>query len=571
MTNGEVHKDVAGVARVDNTFNSGVTFISDETAGKFSQHVRVSNIRAVTRCKRKHPSRQPHCNGNGTEAESKEDFLRNNVNGIKGHNYSKRSVVKNHVNITSKCESITESNCGLEVPIVRSNVTRLKRKRKDDDRNGRCLVNGACVKPEIIRDKQKPCQEGAQSNDGSCHEISTRVDKVEKAEIAGDQTESLRRKVTVPKHSDSNISRLKGDNSNGIPKGKSTGNNFVNTNQTNFKPVRLKRNRITRNLGPNDTEPRKLNHDRTTDKEDVSTISCHHTSSVRHKNNNAHKATANNDSRLNNDEKGAKERDKSVNKLEICKSKDADTVKFNGRKHRLNRHTVINGAKFSDVRVESFNKNGTVNVTCGTAVKENGSTVDKRIETLKIWNACSLGTTKSYTKEGVLRRDDESRVINNGEAEVKRNGPSLDPCGTSSMISDIDGSHKVSVDNFMKGGSVEIDVTSQCYCKWTNCHEKLNDALELKQHVKELHVKGMIGSDLFFCFWEGCKVYNKPSSSYKWLVKHVNFHVGVRPFQCVIEPCQLSFASQSALIRHVQSHLRMKKLILDLNHLVVKK
>ena len=67
-------------------------------------------------------------------------------------------------------------------------------------------------------------------------------------------------------------------------------------------------------------------------------------------------------------------------------------------------------------------------------------------------------------------------------------------------------------------------------------------------------MKGMIGSDLFFCFWKGCKVYNKPSSSYQWLVKHVNFHVGVRPFQCVIEPCQLSFASQSALIRHVQSH-----------------
>ena len=552
MTNGEVHKDVEGAARVDNRFNSGVTFISDETACKFSQHVKISNIRAVTRGKRKYSSREPQCNGNGTEAESKEDFLRNTVNDIKRRNYSKSSMISNHVNITSKCESITESSCGLEVPIVTSNVTRLKRKRKDDARNEGCLVNGACVKTEIIRDKQTPSQEGAQSNEGNYHEISTRADNVEKAEIAGDQTESFSGKDT--KISGPSILRTRDDTSNGIPKEKSTGKNFVNTNPTNFKPVRLKRNRITRNLGPNDTEPGNLNHDRTTDKEDVSTISCHHTSSVCHENNSAHKATANSDIKLNNDEKGAKERDKSVNKHEICTSKDAGTIKLNGRKHRLNHHTVINGTKFSDVRVKRFNKNGAVKDTCGTAVKENGSTADKRTEKLKIWNDCSLGTTKSYTKEGVLHRGDESRDSNNGEAEVRRNGPSLDPCGTSSKISDIDGNHKVSVDKFMKGGNAEIDATSHCYCKWINCHEKLNDALELKQHVKELHVKGMIGSDLFFCFWEGCKVYNKPSSSFKWLVKHVNFHVGVRPFQCVIEPCQLSFASQSALIRHVQSH-----------------
>jgi len=99
-----------------------------------------------------------------------------------------------------------------------------------------------------------------------------------------------------------------------------------------------------------------------------------------------------------------------------------------------------------------------------------------------------------------------------------------------------------------------VSTSSSVVCNWVNCDAKLSDAMELKTHVKEVHVKPMAASDLFFCFWKGCKVYNKPSSSYNWLVKHVNTHVGIRPFQCVIEPCSLSFASQGALIRHVQSH-----------------
>ena len=99
-----------------------------------------------------------------------------------------------------------------------------------------------------------------------------------------------------------------------------------------------------------------------------------------------------------------------------------------------------------------------------------------------------------------------------------------------------------------------VSTSSSVVCNWVDCDAKLGDAMELKTHVKEVHIKPMAASDLFFCFWKGCKVYNKPSSSYNWLVKHVNTHVGIRPFQCVIEPCSLSFASQGALIRHVQSH-----------------
>eukprot|EP00794_Sanderia_malayensis_P012810 gene12810-14123_t len=104
------------------------------------------------------------------------------------------------------------------------------------------------------------------------------------------------------------------------------------------------------------------------------------------------------------------------------------------------------------------------------------------------------------------------------------------------------------------GGEEEATDNCGCCCKWINCNERLKTAVELKTHVKDTHVKTMAASDLFFCFWQGCKVYNKPSSSYNWLVKHVNTHVGIRPFQCIIEPCDQSFASQAALSRHVQSH-----------------
>ena len=144
----------------------------------------------------------------------------------------------------------------------------------------------------------------------------------------------------------------------------------------------------------------------------------------------------------------------------------------------------------------------------------------------------------------------QNLFLNDIEKDAVQNGEMIDTKGCTVTTDSL-----VKSDNLAKvNDCCNKDVNSDCLCKWVNCNAMLNDAVELKTHVKEMHVKTMAASDLFFCFWKGCKVYNKPSSSYNWLVKHVNTHVGIRPFQCVIEPCDLSFASHSALVRHVQSH-----------------
>ena len=144
----------------------------------------------------------------------------------------------------------------------------------------------------------------------------------------------------------------------------------------------------------------------------------------------------------------------------------------------------------------------------------------------------------------------QNLFLNDIEKDAVQNGEMIDTKGCTVTTDSL-----VKSDNLAKVIDCgNKDVNSDCLCKWVNCNAMLNDAVELKTHVKEMHVKTMAASDLFFCFWKGCKVYNKPSSSYNWLVKHVNTHVGIRPFQCVIEPCDLSFASHSALVRHVQSH-----------------
>jgi hypothetical protein len=46
------------------------------------------------------------------------------------------------------------------------------------------------------------------------------------------------------------------------------------------------------------------------------------------------------------------------------------------------------------------------------------------------------------------------------------------------------------------------------------------------------------------CFWEGCKVYGKGSSSKSWLEKHVMSHGGNKPFQCIVDGCKHRFGTQ---------------------------
>ena len=44
---------------------------------------------------------------------------------------------------------------------------------------------------------------------------------------------------------------------------------------------------------------------------------------------------------------------------------------------------------------------------------------------------------------------------------------------------------------------------------------------ELSFHVNDCHLAECSSQFLFFCLWEGCKVYNKPSYSFEWLKRHI--------------------------------------------------
>ena len=94
-------------------------------------------------------------------------------------------------------------------------------------------------------------------------------------------------------------------------------------------------------------------------------------------------------------------------------------------------------------------------------------------------------------------------------------------------------------------------------CQWQQCSHNISvDALS--EHINSEHIHSQIrpGADeeSFVCMWDGCKVYNKPSTSRTWLEKHVICHLGVKPFRCIVAQCRMRFASQYMLTRHVNGH-----------------
>lgn len=98
-------------------------------------------------------------------------------------------------------------------------------------------------------------------------------------------------------------------------------------------------------------------------------------------------------------------------------------------------------------------------------------------------------------------------------------------------------------------------------CKWSGCEAYQSGAEfasvdELARHVRVSHVEPFESQDIVFCQWEGCKVYNVPSSSIQWLRRHVQqSHTKDRPFKCIMNGCNMSFNSREALQRHVNRHL----------------
>ncbi|XP_046845575.1 zinc finger protein AEBP2-like [Xenia sp. Carnegie-2017] len=93
-------------------------------------------------------------------------------------------------------------------------------------------------------------------------------------------------------------------------------------------------------------------------------------------------------------------------------------------------------------------------------------------------------------------------------------------------------------------------------CKWMDCNFIATDVNQLASHAQETHVDPMKSCDIFVCLWQHCKVFNRPSCSLSWLTKHLESHVGVKPFKCIFEGCQMSFSTQTGLARHVPCHFK---------------
>ncbi|KAJ8002604.1 hypothetical protein DPEC_G00160620 [Dallia pectoralis] len=90
-------------------------------------------------------------------------------------------------------------------------------------------------------------------------------------------------------------------------------------------------------------------------------------------------------------------------------------------------------------------------------------------------------------------------------------------------------------------------------CCWDQCGLCFTCSPDLAEHIRGRHVDGQRGG-VFVCLWQGCKVYNTPSTSQSWLQRHMLTHSGDKPFKCVVGGCSTSFASQGGLARHVPTH-----------------
>jgi len=98
-------------------------------------------------------------------------------------------------------------------------------------------------------------------------------------------------------------------------------------------------------------------------------------------------------------------------------------------------------------------------------------------------------------------------------------------------------------------------VTLKDFCHWKDCPLQREPLLNILDHIQTTHVFPQTKAEGYTCLWEGCKVYSKKSSSLSWIERHVLNHGGTKPFGCIFPGCGLSFGSQGALERHVNSHI----------------
>uniref|UniRef100_A0A182JG87 Uncharacterized protein n=1 Tax=Anopheles atroparvus TaxID=41427 RepID=A0A182JG87_ANOAO len=89
-------------------------------------------------------------------------------------------------------------------------------------------------------------------------------------------------------------------------------------------------------------------------------------------------------------------------------------------------------------------------------------------------------------------------------------------------------------------------------CYWRDCDNKFDSSSQLLDHLQIAHVNTQKGP--YACLWDGCKVHNKECTKFNWLEKHVLSHACSKPHKCIVAGCGMRFASQSTLLKHVNSH-----------------
>ena len=58
------------------------------------------------------------------------------------------------------------------------------------------------------------------------------------------------------------------------------------------------------------------------------------------------------------------------------------------------------------------------------------------------------------------------------------------------------------------------------------------------------HVEPCEGQEVYMCQWGGCKVFDVPSTSYRWYKGHVLGHTNAKMYRCLIEGCPASYRTR---------------------------
>ena len=93
---------------------------------------------------------------------------------------------------------------------------------------------------------------------------------------------------------------------------------------------------------------------------------------------------------------------------------------------------------------------------------------------------------------------------------------------------------------------------------WSRCNYVCKEASNndaFIEHVKTKHIDAQKRAAKFRCMWKGCNVYEKPSSSFKFLEHHVMDHIDKKPYMCIFSGCNRKFRTELLREKHTHAHL----------------